>query len=69
MHTPTDGPKFRALRKRHRITLAALSEDSGLDTSTIYRIEEGLVDPKMGTWSRLIASLNKLAARSTQAAS
>ncbi|ASU58562.1 helix-turn-helix domain-containing protein [Nocardiopsis dassonvillei] len=37
----TVGPRLRALRHRHRITLTALSETTGIALSTLSRLESG----------------------------
>ncbi|MCA1224636.1 helix-turn-helix domain-containing protein [Saccharopolyspora sp. 6M] len=41
------GPRLRALRKRGRLTLAALSETTGISVSTLSRLESGSRRPSL----------------------
>ncbi|MEU6128008.1 XRE family transcriptional regulator [Saccharopolyspora sp. NPDC047091] len=41
------GPRLRALRKRGRLTLAALSEATGISVSTLSRLESGSRRPSL----------------------
>ncbi|MDC2950745.1 MULTISPECIES: helix-turn-helix domain-containing protein [Streptomyces] len=41
------GPRLRALRKEREVTLAALSEATGISVSTLSRLESGLRRPSL----------------------
>ncbi|MET7322240.1 XRE family transcriptional regulator [Streptomyces sp. NPDC005549] len=52
MTTPDDvlagvGPRLRQLRKEREVTLAALSESTGISVSTLSRLESGLRKPSL----------------------
>src|SRR3954471_19389485 len=41
------GPRLRRLRKEREVTLAALSESTGISVSTLSRLESGLRKPSL----------------------
>jgi len=41
------GPRLRRIRKEREVTLAALSEATGISVSTLSRLESGLRRPSL----------------------
>ena len=52
------GQHVKKLRKAKRLTLTNLCYKNGLEPSTISRIEQGLVEPKLLTLVRLAKALD-----------
>jgi len=52
------GPRIKALREEKKVSLEELSEATGFDTSYLASIEEGDVQPQLGTIIKLSKALD-----------
>ena len=52
------GVMLQEYRKRAKITQEKLSEKTGLDRKTIFRIENDITIPKVDTYAKIVSALN-----------
>ena len=52
------GFMLQEYRKRAKITQEKLSEKTGLDRKTIFRIENDLTVPKVDSYAKMVVALN-----------
>lgn len=57
MINPMDTKSLRPAREKARLTRAQLAEAAGVKESTIWRIENGKVDPVSAAWRKIIKAL------------
>lgn len=60
-HRKTFGKYIKTLREKTGLSLNSFAYQNGLDSSTLSRIENGIIDPKYTTLSKIAKGLNMTA--------